>query len=187
MRIISGRFRGRRLPVPVGASVRPTTDRVREAVFSAIGRTVESAQVLDLFCGTGAYGFEALSRGASGVVFVDSDRKLMRGIAHMADALRVTDRLELMEMDYSIAIGRLQKRGNTFDIIFVDPPYSSEFLRELVSDPLLIGILGESGLLVTECRNRPEERLVSDALFTSFGGRYGDTRVTIYSRKTWGC
>ena len=99
MRIISGRFRGRRLPSLRGGTVRPTTERVREAVFSTIGTAIEAAQVLDLFAGTGAFGFEALSRGASRVVFVDKNRKVAGIIAETAGILGVKDQVKIVVME----------------------------------------------------------------------------------------
>ena len=91
MRIIAGRFKGLRLPSPRTQSVRPTTDRVREALFSSLGSAVEGARVLDLFAGTGAFGFEALSRGATSVAFVDDDRQLTHTLIETCDVLEIAD------------------------------------------------------------------------------------------------
>lgn len=183
MRIISGRFRGRRLPSPRGRTVRPTTERVREAVFSTIGAAIEAIQVLDLFAGTGAFGFEALSRGASRVVFVDKNRKVAGIIAETASLLGVKDQVKVMVMEAFKAINELQRAKNRFGIIFVDPPYSSKLLQSLVFDPFFQNLFEEDGLLVMESEAQGPELNVPDMFSKQFTGRYGDTSVKIFCRK----
>ncbi len=104
MRIIAGRFKGLRLPSPRKQGVRPTTDRVREALFSTLGHEVEDSRVLDLFAGTGAFGFEALSRGAASVVFVDDDRQVTHTLITTCDALRVVDQVRILTMSADQAV-----------------------------------------------------------------------------------
>ena len=121
MRIIAGEFGGRRIAAPKGIHTRPTSDRVREALFSILGGSVRGARVLDPFAGSGALGFEALSRGASFATFVDSDRGAARCVAENAKALGVLDRIERFEGDWEAALGRMG--GGFYDIAFLDPPY----------------------------------------------------------------
>jgi 16S rRNA (guanine966-N2)-methyltransferase len=118
MRIVAGELGGRRLlSPPRGSDVRPTSDRVREALFSMLGGDVAGARVLDLFCGTGALGIEALSRGAEHCVFVDS----AIGPAHRnVAALKIEDRSELVRAE---ALEYLGREGPVFDLILCDPPY----------------------------------------------------------------
>ena len=124
MRIISGRFGGRDLgSVPDG--VRPTSDRVRESLFSVLG-SVEGLRVLDLFAGTGALGLEAISRGAERVVFVDLSRKVIRGLRKRLGVLGLDEpgEVRILAGDAKKAIGRLRKEGEErFDLVFLDAPY----------------------------------------------------------------
>lgn len=118
-RIIGGEWRSRRLPVPVGADVRPTPDRVRETVFNWLAPVIDGARCLDLYAGSGALGLEALSRGAAEVVFVDRAAAVLREIAASLDLLRC-DRGRTACMD---AMRFLEGPARPFDIVFIDPPY----------------------------------------------------------------
>lgn len=134
MRIIAGRFKGIRLPSPKG-NTRPTADRVREAIFSSLGPAVEGARVLDLFAGTGAFGFEALSRGADYVVFVDSDIRAVQNIRKTAGDLGVTDQVKVLNLSAQNALKKLPESGAKFGIIFIDPPYETNLREKTMSDP----------------------------------------------------
>jgi len=127
LRIVSGDLGGRRLKVPRGRAIRPTGERVREAIFSvlwSINRgAVEGGKILDLFAGTGAMGLEALSRGYESCLFVESDRQVARVLQSNLGALGVEDRVELLRCDYSVALTILQERKSSFDLLFIDPPY----------------------------------------------------------------
>jgi len=127
LRIVSGDLGGRRLKVPRGRAIRPTGERVREAIFSvlwSISRgAVEGGKILDLFAGTGAMGLEALSRGYESCLFVESDRQVARVLQSNLGALGVEDRVELLRCDYSVALTILQERKSSFDLLFIDPPY----------------------------------------------------------------
>ena len=118
MRVIAGELGGRQLRAPRSGGVRPTADRVREALFSILG-DIEGSVALDLYCGTGALGIEAISRGAAAVTFVDTD---VRPAADNVEALGIEDRAELIRSD---ALRFLERETGSFDLIFCDPPYSS--------------------------------------------------------------
>jgi len=120
LRIISGELGGRRISAPPrrNRDLRPTTEKVREAIFATLGETVEGARVLDLFCGTGALGFEALSRGASRATFVDSDTALVRA---NLEALDLGERAEVVRADATRYLDRAPEHG--FDLVLCDPPY----------------------------------------------------------------
>ncbi len=173
VRIIAGKYRGRRLKTLKGRAVRPTSDRVREAIFSVIGNKVMDAEVLDLFAGTGALGFEALSRGARRVVFVDKSPRVIELIKDHVFALGVEKECEILRMDAKGAIRFLQKTGGSFDIIFLDPPYKKGISEENLK------ILGEGGLLKTGAMvvaEHEKETVLSD--------QYGD--LNLQSRKIYG-
>jgi 16S rRNA (guanine966-N2)-methyltransferase len=175
MRVVAGTHRGRRLAAPPGRAVRPTADRVREALFAILG-PLDGVRVLDLFAGSGALGIEALSRGAEGAVFVDADPRAVRAVrenlarlgleapVHRADALRFLAR--------HAAAG-----GTPFDLAFVDPPYSS---ADRLAQPLserLPAVLTPNALIVTESDLRQPLTL---ALPLEDERRYGDTRLAVH-------
>lgn len=124
MRIVAGEFRGRRLAAVRGADVRPTSDRVREAVFSILG-DIEGVVVLDLFAGTGAMGLEALSRGAAAATFVEIDRQAHEVVRRNIDATVTGDtrRTQLIKGDAERVVRSLALAGEHFDLVFFDPPY----------------------------------------------------------------
>lgn len=178
MRVIAGELKGQRLVVPRGWKVRPTSDRVREAVFSALG-DVSGARVLDLYCGTGALAIEALSRGAAGAVLVDRDtRPALGNVEHLG----LGERVELVRAS---ADRWLAGRGagpdeRRFDLVFVDAPYK---LADRVGQELnthLPHLLGEGGRAVVESGARRPLRI--DSLEPLRQRRYGATDVSFYGK-----
>ena len=129
MRIIAGKYRGRRLKSPPSLQTRPTSDRLRETLFNILAPRIEGAQFLDLCAGSGAVGIEALSRGASHVVFVDRSRKMCALIEANANGLNVNDQeIEIVTAEASDVLRRrARKERPLFDIIFFDPPYASNY------------------------------------------------------------
>ena len=122
VRIIGGEWRSRLLRFPDHESLRPTPDRVRETVFNWLGQRLDGLACVDLFAGSGAFGFEALSRGAARVVMVERDREILQALRDNAAALDAGARLDLVPGD---AMGWLARCGERFDVAFVDPPYAS--------------------------------------------------------------
>lgn len=178
MRVITGSARGRVLETVDGLDVRPTTDKVKEAVFSSIQFEVEGARVLDLFCGSGQMGIEALSRGASFAVFVDSSKRS----AEVAKKNLITTNLfknsRVSAMDCK---SFLMSTKETFDIAFMDPPYSKGLIDEALS--LLENHMSEAGVILCEHdRNDvlPEE-LESFKRVKQYN--YGRIAVSAYRRK----
>jgi 16S rRNA (guanine966-N2)-methyltransferase len=151
MRIIAGRFRGRVLPGAVGEGVRPATDKVRGAIYNILQNRLDlnGIGVLDLFAGTGSLGFEALSRGAGNVTFVDLARAAVRAIRENAAALGCEDECEISQSD---AAGYVSRRIGIFGLIFADPPYSYERTGELPGMVLASGMLAPGGYLIIEHR-----------------------------------
>ncbi|MAQ18715.1 MAG: 16S rRNA (guanine(966)-N(2))-methyltransferase RsmD [Sandaracinus sp.] len=181
MRIVGGALKGRRFPAPKGRDTRPTSDRVREALASALEArgAIARARVLDGFAGTGALGFEALSRGAESAVLVDTDPKVRRGLEASAAALELSARVTVRRDDmFGAKIDGVLDLG-PFHLVFLDPPYA----RVPDLGPLLAALvpaLAEDALVVVERDRRdalPEHPLRA---VTSY--RYGDTAVDLLSR-----
>ncbi|MFK7897522.1 MAG: 16S rRNA (guanine(966)-N(2))-methyltransferase RsmD [Myxococcota bacterium] len=178
MRIISGSLRGRDLgAVPKG--VRPTSDRVRESLFSALG-SVEGAHVLDLFAGTGALGLEAYSRGAARVVYVERSRSVARALTQRLERLSLAEEpsIQMHVVDAMKGIARLAAMdGEAFDLAFLDPPYADEDREALVETLFESGVLSPDARVVVEGPTRhplrplPGVRIVDER-------KYGDTQLT---------
>lgn len=177
MRVIAGRYGGRRLVAPPGRLVRPTADRVREALFSILG-DVQGASVLDLFAGSGALGLEALSRGASHAVFVERAGPALAAIEANIGALGVpSEDATLRRRDVFAALSAAREARETYDLVFIDPPYrrasawGSELTRGL--EPLLV----PGARVVTESDRRAPLPL---GLGVADERRYGDTVINIH-------
>lgn len=174
MRVITGTARGRRLGELKGEATRPTTDKVKEAVFSAIQFHVQDAQVLDLFAGTGQLGIEALSRGAAHAVFVDSRREAAQLVR---DNLALTGLAERAQVLCGDALGYLASTNQRFDLIFLDPPYASELLPQALARIAARGLLAPGGHIVAESaldRALPETPFAVQREY-----RYGKIKVTL--------
>ena len=183
MRIVAGTFGGRRLHAPKGREIRPTSDRVREAIFSILGPTVVAARVLDLFAGTGALGLEALSRGAAEAVFVDQSVFAVRLIRSNIDLIGVQDRVRVIQGSVNQAIHRLAGEGKAFDVIFMDPPYGQGAVQKTLS---LLGDVARAGtLVVAEHEVRDLLPLLrEEQVWSKIQERkYGDTAVSFYVKE----
>jgi 16S rRNA (guanine966-N2)-methyltransferase len=174
MRVIAGELKGQRLVAPRGWKVRPTSDRVREAIFSALGG-IEGARVLDLYCGTGALAIEALSRGAATAVLVDRDTRPALG---NVERLGLGERTELVRSDAPRWLESLTPVGR-FDLVFVDAPYR---LADRVGKALnshLPQLLAAGGRAVVESSARAPLRI--ESLDRVRQRRYGSTDVSFYA------
>jgi 16S rRNA (guanine966-N2)-methyltransferase len=171
MRVVAGSARGRRITAPQGRRLRPTSERVREAVFGSLGSlaAVDGARVLDLFAGTGALGIEALSRGAASATFVDEDAA---AVAAIKDNLAATGLLENATVVRSDVRRFLQVTPETFDLVLADPPYAYEGWAELT--PLL-----PAPLAALEAAGPVEPGPGWEVIRTR---RYGDSVVTLARR-----
>jgi 16S rRNA (guanine966-N2)-methyltransferase len=172
VRVIAGAYKGRTLRAPPGRATRPTSDRVREALFSILG-DVADARVLDLFAGSGALGIEALSRGAGHATFVDSSRRAadairanLHAVGDPASDVRVED-----------ALSYLARADGTYDLVFADPPYSSVTRLGGRLSALLPDVLHDTSLTVTESDKRAPLRLDLPLVDER---TYGDTRIAIH-------
>ena len=177
MRVITGKARGVQLKTPDGLQTRPTTDRVKEALFSIIQFEIPGARVLDLFGGTGQLGIEALSRDAKSATFVDAREESCRLIRENLKRTRLEGKV--IRGDY---LEYLKRCKETFDIIFLDPPYAEVFLENALKCITEIDILQSGGIIVAE-------RPVGKELPWEFAGftrsrdyKYGNTLLTIYRK-----
>ncbi len=186
MRVIAGQVRGFRLEVPEGPHVRPTSDRVREALFSILMPKLEGARFLDLFAGSGANGIEALSRGASHAVFVDDDARALQTVYRNLKKTHLLTQSRCLRLRLPEGLSQLRQ---TFDIIFADPPYAfAEYPRLLESvagnDCPEGALLDAQGLFVIETHKRtavPEEAHGMHGMLKHFrASRYGDTLLHFY-------
>ena len=146
IRITGGENRSRLLETPNTTLTKPTMDKVRAAVFSALGDAVRNAKVLDLFAGSGSYGFEALSRGAKEATFVDSSFEAIKAIKKNASNLN-RENVEILNSD---VLAFLSKNTHDFNIIFADPPYKLEVYEELVKTLIERKIISDGGIIVLE-------------------------------------
>ncbi len=179
MRFTGGEARGRSIRGPRGPGIRPTSDRVREALFDILGRRIAGASFLDGFAGTGAVGLEALSRGASRAVFLERDRRAL-GLIRENLRLGPWERAaEILPGDVERSLVALRRRGERFSVVFLDPPYDHPALPALLAaaGPLL----EPDGLLVLEHRAAVEVAPgPGSGLAAGRSYRHGDTRLTTF-------
>lgn len=175
MRITGGTGRGRRLKVPPGG-VRPTSDKVKQALFNIMGGRVEEATFLDLFAGAGGIGIEALSRGARKVTFVDDSRESLKIIGRNVEQAGFAARAQLI---FSKVESFLRKPSGPFDIIFLDPPYAVELapLLDLIANA---GILKPGGDVISEHFKKQPSPPRAGTLTLYREARYGDTILAFY-------
>ena len=175
MRVIAGQWRGRPLKAPPGAATRPTSDRVREALFSILAARIPDARVLDLFAGSGALGLEALSRGAQSAVFVDDAAAATRAIQANLDTLGAD--ADVRKIDALRFLTAARDHGAQYDLIFLDPPYRlAERLAPALSEALP-AVLAPGAVAVAESDRRAPLAL---DLPLHDERRYGDTLIRIY-------
>ena len=180
LRVITGKARGVVLKTPEGMRTRPTSDRVKEALFSIIQFDVPNAKVLDLFAGTGQLGIEALSRDAKFSVFVDEQDSACRLVSENLKKTKLDGFARVIRSDYQIFLKNCKE---TFDIIFLDPPYAEKFLENALNLITEIDILQSGGIIVTE---RPAgKELVFD--FSGYSRskdyKYSNTVLTIFRKE----
>ncbi|MCL1926070.1 MAG: 16S rRNA (guanine(966)-N(2))-methyltransferase RsmD [Syntrophorhabdaceae bacterium] len=179
MRIVAGKWRGRKLRAPRGLDVRPTTDRVREAIFSIIGERVAGAKVLDLFAGTGAMAIEALSRGAAGAVLVESSLAAMGVLRENLASVDASSAV-CLPLDYRKALRRFAVEGCVFSLVFLDPPYGRGLAGEAASMLGAAKILAPGAIVVVESDRRDHMETTPAEWTLESERRYGDTTVLFY-------
>ena len=179
MRVITGSARGRRLNELKGCDTRPTTDKVKEGIFSAIQFEVEGARVLDLFAGTGQLGIEALSRGAEKAVFVDRRTDAVKLIRENLEVTRLTEGAQVVCGD---SMAYLAAQREPFDLIFLDPPYEADLLERAIAHIARFDILSPGGIMVAESPAEKELPALAPPYHIAREYRYGRIKVTLYRR-----
>lgn len=175
LRLIGGEFGSRLIQTPKGEETRPTRGMVREAVFNLLGPGAVSGFVLDLFAGSGALGFEALSRGAEKAVFCDLDPEAIRVLRLNAKTLKAEDRCEVWGMDYRLALSKL--KGAKFRLVFLDPPYKIDYTH-LIQTVYQADILDAGAVMVVEHSSKMTTEL-PDGLRILKNRSYGENGITI--------
>lgn len=180
VRVVAGSAKGRPLKSVPGMGTRPTTDKVKEAIFSMIGPYFDGGTVLDLFAGTGGLGIEALSRGMGRAVFIDMESKSIETVKANLKSTGFESNAEIYRNEAGRAIKALEKRKYIFDLVFLDPPYRMKNGDALMTEMATRGLLSTGALLVLEYESSysyPEEITEFLHLRTA---KYGETAVSIY-------
>jgi RNA methyltransferase, rsmD family len=179
VRVISGSARGLKLNTPGDDRVRPTTDRVKESMFNIIQDWVYDSQVLDLFAGSGALGIEALSRGASQAVFCDNSLDSIKIIKSNIEKARVADRSQIVSGDFKRCLRDMEAKNQSFDMIFVDPPYYEGLFEEVLDTISSCKILKKDGMVIVEHDAKKPIGQV-EGLEVYKEKKYGITMLTFY-------
>lgn len=179
VRVISGSARGLKLNTPGDDRVRPTTDRVKESMFNIVQDWVYDSQVLDLFAGSGALGIEALSRGASQAVFCDNSLDSIKIIKSNIEKARVADRSQIVSGDFKRCLRDMGAKNQSFDMIFVDPPYYKGLFEEVLDTIRACKILKKDGIVIVEHdAKRPIGKVEGLEVYKE--KKYGITMLTFY-------
>jgi len=185
MRIIAGSARRTPLVAPKGQNTRPTADRVKENLFNILTPHIAGARFLDLFCGSGAIGIEALSRGAGEAVFADSSRDAINALTANLARAKLSHAARVLPMCALAAIPLLCKEGKAFDVIFLDPPYNQGLQAQALNALAKSTILAPGGIVVAEC-DKNEATPEAEPLVIEDIRAYGGTRLLFYSLREAG-
>jgi 16S rRNA (guanine(966)-N(2))-methyltransferase RsmD len=183
MRVIGGAAKGRRLLAPKGQAVRPTADRVKESLFNILPRDFSGMKVLDLFAGTGNLSIEALSRGADHAVLVDSSERSVAVIKENLRRLSFATKTEVWVAPAARSLRALARRKESFDIIFLDPPYDQGLAKRSLAIIAQCNLLNDSGTIVVEHSAREALQRRYDSLELHDERRYGDTLLSFYKHQ----
>ena len=181
MRVTGGRLRGRRLASFKGLEIRPTSDRVREAIFDLLGHHLAGEKVLDLFAGTGSLGIEALSRGAAWAIFIDHSPKAIDLIGRNLKLCGLESEGVVLRKDLLKGFPRRHRLlEEKVDLVFVDPPYRKGMILPVLEELCGVGILRSSATLVAQSDQREVLPACVRSLETAKSKIYGETRITLY-------
>lgn len=180
MRVIAGSHKGRRLLGPKGQQIRPTSDRVKEALFSILGPRVHGTRVLDLYAGTGAIGIEALSRGAQAATFVETNPVSLRLLRSNLERCGLTGASDVQACPVETFLRRASRLGRAYDIVFADPPYDTRSGEVLLPSLARAGIITADSIVIVEHRTQRTIPLRTDPLIRVREYRYGDTTLSVF-------
>lgn len=180
MRIIGGNAKGRRLKVPKGQTVRPTSGRVKEALFNILPHDLSGIKLLDLFAGTGNVSIEALSRGAAEAILIDSSAESGKVIRENLRRVQFTDRTRVWIVPVSRAIRLLARRSESFDMIFLDPPYRRNWVETCLEMIARGNLLRRSGTLIVEHSTHEQPKPEYGLLMLQDQRTYGDTLLSFF-------
>ena len=178
MRIIGGSLRGRKLGSLRGRSIRPTSDRVREALFNILGSKPVDATILDLFAGTGALGIEALSRGANRAVFIEKAGKTLNVLRKNIALCGLQACSRIIQWDIVKSLSCLQAYRRTFDLVFLDPPYQCGMIQPTLLNLMRCDALADGACIVVEHASQEDVAPVVPGLVWEDQRRYGRTKLT---------
>jgi 16S rRNA (guanine966-N2)-methyltransferase len=184
MRVIAGSHRGRRLSGPEGTELRPTSDKVRQAIFSILGTQIVGARFLDLYAGTGAVGIEALSRGASAVTFVESDPKVTQLLQNNLRTCQLLGRAQVHLGQTAAFLDQQDSWDSPYDVLFADPPYAALDELEVMMHSWRPGLLSEHATMIFEQDSRTELPTTIDHASLLRRYVYGDTALYLYGLST---
>jgi 16S rRNA (guanine(966)-N(2))-methyltransferase RsmD len=181
LRVISGTLKGRKLASFRGRHIRPTADRVREAIFNILNLPWETREVIDLFAGTGGLGIEALSRGTPRVVFVEQHPRALAVLEKNLKTLEVSGSCEILRTSVEEGIRTLGRKRRTFDVAFLDPPYGSGLADSALHLLSRGAIMREGGVIVAEHHVREPISGIYGMLVLSDRRRYGETAISFFT------
>lgn len=161
MRVISGERRGKKLVTLEGLTTRPTLDRVKEALFNIIQFKIQNAEILDLFAGSGSLGIETLSRGAKQVVFCDNSNDAIKIIEKNVELTNYKEKSIIINKNYKEALKQISNLNKKFDIIFLDPPYKSEFAEKALEKLIQLDLIADDGIVIVETDDKNKKDTLS--------------------------
>jgi 16S rRNA (guanine(966)-N(2))-methyltransferase RsmD len=182
MRVTGGKFRGVPIKTPGGKRTRPTSDKVRQALFNVLGENVACARTLDLFAGSGALAIEALSRGAESAVLVEKNASAARTLRANIEKIGLSEKAKVFQCDFRSALTRLSRDGEMFDIIFIDPPYEGDFLTDVCKSLQESIVTTKDSIIVVEhfSKTAPPDTIAGLSLANTRA--YGQTTLSYYFR-----
>ena len=178
MRVIAGKYKGRRLRAPRGRNIRPTSDRLRESIFNIIGADIAGHNIVDIFAGTGAMGIEALSRGAEHAVFIDKHYPALEAVRANVNPLEAARHWDIIRWDAGLNLRCLAALDLRFGFAFIDPPYNRGYADRALKHLAASNAMAPGGLVVLEHHHRESFSLPDKGMSLQDQRRYGKTLVT---------
>lgn len=183
MRIIGGEFKSRLIDMPKGVDMRPTQDKVRQAIFNVLG-DISGQKVLELFAGSGAFGIEALSRGAREATFIDNDFRCLETIRANLESLGIShSQYDIIKANAMSVLSRIEREEEKFDLIFLDPPYYKNLARKCLIKIDAYDILSQIGTIVVEHFKKDSLVVELNSIAFEKEKRYGDTLISIFRKR----